>query len=62
MANVYKGKNQPSPAKSRQSFERHGFPLLGQIKHGSCRARAIFFKVLADVVCLESKLVVVSTV
>lgn len=33
--------------------------LLGQIKHGSCRPRAILFKVLADTVGLESRLMVV---
>lgn len=32
--------------------------LLGQIRHGSCRPRAILFKVLADSVGLESKLMV----
>ncbi|XP_019160558.1 PREDICTED: uncharacterized protein LOC109157126 [Ipomoea nil] len=32
--------------------------MLGQIKHGSCRPRAILFKVLADTVGLESRLVV----
>uniref|UniRef100_A0A7N0TIN5 non-specific serine/threonine protein kinase n=1 Tax=Kalanchoe fedtschenkoi TaxID=63787 RepID=A0A7N0TIN5_KALFE len=35
-----------------------GVQLLGQIKHGSCRPRAILFKVLADNVGLESKLIV----
>ncbi|XP_010517799.1 PREDICTED: serine/threonine-protein kinase EDR1-like [Camelina sativa] len=45
-------------AKRSQSFKSRGFPLLGNIKHGSCRARAILFKVLADTVRLESKLVV----
>ncbi|CAM8982855.1 unnamed protein product [Rhodiola kirilowii] len=35
-----------------------GVQLLGQIKHGSCRPRAILFKVLADSVGLESKLIV----
>lgn len=34
--------------------------LLGQVRHGSCRPRAILFKVLADAVGLESRLVVVS--
>lgn len=34
--------------------------MLGQIRHGSCRARAILFKVLADIVGLHSKLLVVS--
>ncbi|XP_074302311.1 serine/threonine-protein kinase CTR1-like isoform X2 [Silene latifolia] len=32
--------------------------LLGQIKYGCCRPRAILFKVLADTVGLESKLIV----
>ena len=36
-----------------------GVQLLGQIKNGSCRPRAILFKVLADTVGLESKLMVV---
>ncbi|TVU35574.1 hypothetical protein EJB05_17472 [Eragrostis curvula] len=39
-------------------FGNRGPQLLGQIKHGSCRPRAILFKVLADAVGLESKLVV----
>ena len=40
-------------------FENRGLQLLGQIKQGSCRPRAILFKVLADTVCLESRLMVV---
>ncbi|CAA7055818.1 unnamed protein product [Microthlaspi erraticum] len=47
--------NQPplqTPAKTDD------FPKLGKIKPGSCRDRAILFKVLADTVGLESKLVV----
>ncbi|NP_001167856.1 uncharacterized isoform X2 [Zea mays] len=39
-------------------FGNKGPQLLGQIRHGSCRPRAILFKVLADAVGLESKLVV----
>ncbi|CAH8355604.1 unnamed protein product [Eruca vesicaria subsp. sativa] len=39
-------------------FENHGAQLLGQIKRGCCRARAILFKVLADTIGLESRLVV----
>ncbi|XP_075073796.1 uncharacterized protein LOC107794051 isoform X2 [Nicotiana tabacum] len=35
-----------------------GVQMLGQIKHGSCRPRAILFKLLADTVGLESRLVV----
>lgn len=54
-----------SPAKtvfdeSSHSHENRGVQMLGQIKHGSCRPRAILFKVLADTVGLESRLVVVS--
>lgn len=40
--------------------ENQGMQMLGQIKHGSCRPRAILFKVLADTVGLENTLVVVS--
>lgn len=40
-------------------FENRGLQLLGQIKQGSCRPRAILFKVLADTVGLESRLMVV---
>ncbi|KAG1346737.1 serine/threonine-protein kinase EDR1 [Cocos nucifera] len=52
-----------SPAKAAVDdishlVENRGIQLLGQIKHGSCRPRAILFKVLADAVGLESKLVV----
>lgn len=39
-------------------IENRGIQLLGQIRHGSCRPRAILFKVLADSVGLESKLMV----
>lgn len=39
--------------------ENKSIQLLGQIRNGSCRPRAILFKVLADSVGLESKLVVV---
>ncbi|CAI0449110.1 unnamed protein product [Linum tenue] len=38
-------------------LENRGVQLLGQIKHGSCRPRAILFKVLADTVGLENRLV-----
>lgn len=34
--------------------------MLCQIRHGSCHAQAILFKVLADTVGLDSRLVVVS--
>ncbi|KAF9619162.1 hypothetical protein IFM89_005176 [Coptis chinensis] len=52
-----------SPAKaamdeSSHMFENRGGQLLGQIRHGSCRPRAILFKVLADTVGLESRLMV----
>ncbi|MQL75434.1 hypothetical protein Taro_007818 [Colocasia esculenta] len=52
-----------NPAKSAleaisQLQENKGIQLLGQIRHGSCRARAILFKVLADAVGLESMLMV----
>ncbi|XP_009626516.1 serine/threonine-protein kinase EDR1 isoform X2 [Nicotiana tabacum] len=38
--------------------DNRGVQMLGQIKHGSCRPRAILFKLLADTVGLESRLVV----
>ncbi|ANM62200.1 Mitogen activated protein kinase kinase kinase-like protein [Arabidopsis thaliana] len=57
VANIYKRKTLQSPARTLQYFDVQGFTLLGQIKHGSCRARAILFKVLADAVGLDSKLV-----
>ncbi|XP_022870730.1 serine/threonine-protein kinase EDR1-like isoform X1 [Olea europaea var. sylvestris] len=38
--------------------ENQGVQMLSQIKHGSCRPRAILFKVLADTVGLENTLVV----
>uniref|UniRef100_A0A0D3C5V9 Protein kinase domain-containing protein n=1 Tax=Brassica oleracea var. oleracea TaxID=109376 RepID=A0A0D3C5V9_BRAOL len=46
-----------STSKTRQPLGSYGFPLLGQISHGSCHAQAILFKVLADAVNLKSKLV-----
>ncbi|RWW25365.1 hypothetical protein BHE74_00015783 [Ensete ventricosum] len=53
-----------SPAKAAvedvsRLMDTRGIQLLGQIRQGSCRPRAILFKVLADAVGLESKLVVV---
>ncbi|GMJ08594.1 hypothetical protein like AT3G58640 [Hibiscus trionum] len=39
-------------------FENRSAQMLGQIKHGSCRSRAILFKVLADTVGFESRLMV----
>lgn len=55
-----------SPAKAAldetsHMFENRGVQMLGQIKHGSCRPRALLFKVLADTVGLESRLMVVSS-
>ncbi|KAJ8505974.1 hypothetical protein OPV22_006860 [Ensete ventricosum] len=52
-----------SPAKAAAEdichwMDNKGIQLLGQIRHGSCRPRAILFKVLADSVGLGSKLVV----
>ncbi|CAA6671477.1 unnamed protein product [Spirodela intermedia] len=52
-----------SPAKSGSEGiphlqENKGIQLLGQIRHGSCRPRAILFKVLADAAGLESRLTV----
>lgn len=60
---VYKRPNVESPAKaaleeSSHMFENRVVQMLGQIKHGSCRPRAILFKVLADTVGLESRLMV----
>ncbi|KAL0663006.1 hypothetical protein Bca4012_099843 [Brassica carinata] len=55
---VYKQSTVHSPAKTTQSLENCGIQLLGQIKNGSCRPRAILFKVLADTVGLQSRLVV----
>lgn len=53
-----------SPAKAvleetSHIFDNRGVQLLCQIRHGSCCPRAILFKVLADTVGLESKLVMV---
>ncbi|KAG9446823.1 hypothetical protein H6P81_012951 [Aristolochia fimbriata] len=52
-----------SPAKAVLEDANHlpdsrSVQLLGQIRHASCRPRAILFKVLADTVGLESKLLV----
>ncbi|XP_073147149.1 probable serine/threonine-protein kinase SIS8 [Henckelia pumila] len=40
------------------SLGNQGIHMLGQIKHGSCHSRAILFKVLADTVGLECRLMV----
>ncbi|XP_044465018.1 serine/threonine-protein kinase EDR1-like isoform X2 [Mangifera indica] len=63
VSDFYKRPNLESPAKAAlegtsHMFETRGVQLLGQIKHGSCRPRAILFKVLADTVGLESRLMV----
>lgn len=64
VSDFYKRPNAESPAKAALEecshvFENRGVQMLGQIKHGSCRPRAILFKVLADTVGLESKLMMV---
>ncbi|KAM1166407.1 hypothetical protein ACFX13_026265 [Malus domestica] len=63
VSDFYKRPNAESPAKAAleetsHMFENRGVQLLGQIKHGSCRPRAILFKVLADTIGLESRLMV----
>ncbi|KAL6888984.1 hypothetical protein ACP4OV_010010 [Aristida adscensionis] len=54
---------QLSPARTSSEelshfIENKGVQLLGQIRHGSCRPRAILFKVLADSVGIDCKLLV----
>ncbi|PKI62891.1 hypothetical protein CRG98_016728 [Punica granatum] len=63
VSDVYKRSNSESPARAVAEetfhmFENRVVQMLGQIKHGSCRPRAILFKVLADTVGLESRLMV----
>ncbi|XP_004303186.1 PREDICTED: serine/threonine-protein kinase EDR1 isoform X1 [Fragaria vesca subsp. vesca] len=63
VSDVYKRPNSESPAKAAleetsHMFDNRGVQLLGQIRNGSCRPRAILFKVLADTVGLESRLMV----
>ena len=65
VSDFYKRPILESPAKAAVEetshlFEDRGIQLLGQIKFGSCRPRAILFKSLADTVGLESRLMVVS--
>lgn len=65
VSDFYKRPSLESPAKAAleetsHMFENRGVQMLGQIRHGSCRPRAILFKVLADTVGLESRLMVVS--
>lgn len=66
VSDFYKRPILESPAKgaleeTSHLFEDRGIQLLGQIKFGSCRPRAILFKALADTVGLESRLMVVSS-
>ncbi|OWM78711.1 probable serine/threonine-protein kinase SIS8 [Punica granatum] len=63
VSDFYKRPNPESPAKavveeSSHILDNRGVQMLGQIRHGSCRPRAILFKVLADTVGLESRLMV----
>ncbi|XP_021273876.1 serine/threonine-protein kinase EDR1-like isoform X5 [Herrania umbratica] len=63
VSDFYKRPTAESPAKAAleetsDMFENRSVQMLGQIKHGSCRPRAILFKVLADTVGLESRLMV----
>ncbi|CAI0461099.1 unnamed protein product [Linum tenue] len=63
VSDFYKRPTVDSPARTSveetyHMLENRGVQLLGQIRHGSCRPRAILFKVLADTVGLESRLVV----
>ncbi|KAH0744855.1 hypothetical protein KY290_032848 [Solanum tuberosum] len=64
VSDVFKRPNpELSPSKAALEESSHisdirGIQMLGQIKHGSCRSRAILFKVLADTVGVESQLVV----
>ncbi|XP_028107185.1 serine/threonine-protein kinase EDR1-like isoform X1 [Camellia sinensis] len=64
---VYEFYKQPNldlnPAKAAleevsHALDNQGVRMLGQIKHGTCHARAILFKVLADTVDLDSRLMV----
>lgn len=66
MSDFYKRPQFDSPLKATLEDTSNvpgsrGVHLLGHIKNGSCRPRAILFKVLADTVGFESRLVVVST-
>ncbi|XP_071715347.1 serine/threonine-protein kinase EDR1-like isoform X2 [Rutidosis leptorrhynchoides] len=58
VADVYKRQQYDSPMKATHDDTSRRVQLLGHIKNGSCRPRAILFKVLADTVGLDSKLVV----
>ncbi|XVE86335.1 hypothetical protein DITRI_Ditri18aG0027300 [Diplodiscus trichospermus] len=63
VSDFYKRPTVESPAKpvveeTSHMVENRSVQMLGQIKHGSCCPRAILFKVLADTVGLESRLMV----
>ncbi|XP_024961096.1 serine/threonine-protein kinase EDR1-like [Cynara cardunculus var. scolymus] len=63
VSDFYKRPQFDSPIKATVEDVSHvpgsrGAQLLGHIKNGSCRPRAILFKVLADTVGFESRLVV----
>ncbi|KAI3735951.1 hypothetical protein L6452_15478 [Arctium lappa] len=63
VSDFYKRPQFDSPIKATLEDVSHvpgsrGVQLLGHIKNGSCRPRAILFKVLADTVGFESRLVV----
>lgn len=58
VSDVYKRPQFDSPMKATHEDASRGVQLLGHIKNGSCRPRAILFKVLADTVGFDSKLVV----
>ncbi|KAI7724461.1 hypothetical protein M8C21_005682 [Ambrosia artemisiifolia] len=63
VSDFYKRPQFDSPIKATLDDASHvpggrGVQLLGHIKNGSCRPRAILFKVLADTVGFESRLVV----
>ncbi|XP_039044914.1 serine/threonine-protein kinase EDR1-like isoform X2 [Hibiscus syriacus] len=63
VSDFYKRTTTESPAKAAldetsHMFENQSVQMLGQIKHGLCRPRAILFKILADTVGIESKLIV----
>ncbi|XP_010313901.1 serine/threonine-protein kinase EDR1 [Solanum lycopersicum] len=64
VSDVYKRPNsETSHAKAAleeasQISDNQGIQMLGQIRHSSSRSRAILFKLLADTVGLESRLVV----
>lgn len=42
------------------NVHNQGIQMLGQIKHGFCHPRAILFKVLADTIGIDCRLMVVS--